>query len=226
MQNFSRATKIYLYTIYAAGLILTVFNLAALQWEAPIKLLFLCVLASLTLIYNVQGPTNRSHYAISFVVYAFTFTHLGLPEAILTILVSGVALWVVRKPAWFIQIFNLCGYIIVMQAAGLAYEWINPGGSFNSWPGVIAIIVSMLVYTMLNHLMVGMIIWLARAENFAQSGVFGFLTLAIDLTLLILGASLSIVWNYNPYRHPALPDSDRTCSTAPCAFPRWNGRPR
>lgn len=200
MQDFSRATKIFLYTIYAAGIILTVYNLASLTFEEPIMLVALCILASLASLYFVEGPTDRSHYAVSFVVYGFTFTHLGLPAAVLTILVSWTALWIIKKkPVWFIQLFNVCSFIIVIQAASLVYEWMNTSGSLTSWQGVAGIIVSMIVFTLLNHLITGMIIWLARAENFAQSGVFGFLSLMMDLTLLVLGASLSIVWNYNPY---------------------------
>ncbi len=200
MQDFSRATKTFLYTCYAAGILLTVFNLAALSFENPLMLIALCILASLTSLYFVIGPTDRSHYAINFVVFGFTFTHMGLPAAILIIVISGLVLWVIKKkPVWFIQLFNVCSFIIVMQAASLMYDWINPNGLLTSWQGVIGIIGSMIVFTLLNHLITGMIIWLARAENFAQSGVFGILSLMMDLTLLVLGASLSIVWNYNPY---------------------------
>jgi len=200
MQDFSRATKTFLYTCYAAGIILTVFNLASLSFKDPLMLVALCILASLTSLYFVIGPTDRSHYAINFVVFGFTFTHMGLPATILTIAVSGLVLWIIKKkPVWFIQLFNVCSFIIVMQAASLVYEWINPSGSLTSWQGVIGIIGAMSMFTLLNHLITGMIIWLARAENFAQSGVFGILSLMMDLTLLVLGASLSIVWNYNPY---------------------------
>ena len=40
---------------------------------------------------------------------------------------------------------------------------------------------------------------MARGENFKESGVFDFLPIIIDLTLLTLGSMLAVVWNYNPY---------------------------
>ncbi len=42
MQDFSRATKTFLYTCYAAGIILTVFNLASLSFKDPLMLVALC----------------------------------------------------------------------------------------------------------------------------------------------------------------------------------------
>ena len=47
--------------------------------------------------------------------------------------------------------------------------------------------------------MVAIVVWLARGQNFKESGIFDFFPLMLDLTLLYFGASLSIVWNYNPY---------------------------
>ena len=57
----------------------------------------------------------------------------------------------------------------------------------------------MAIFTLLNHLMVGMIVWLARGENFQQSGIFELLPMMIDLTLLTLGGSLVLVWQFNQY---------------------------
>jgi diguanylate cyclase (GGDEF)-like protein/putative nucleotidyltransferase with HDIG domain len=57
----------------------------------------------------------------------------------------------------------------------------------------------MAIFTLLNHLMVGMIVWLARGENFKQSGIFEVLPMMIDLTLLTLGGSLVLVWHFNEF---------------------------
>jgi diguanylate cyclase (GGDEF)-like protein len=43
-----------------------------------------------------------------------------------------------------------------------------------------------------------MAIWFARGQNFAQSGIFGMLTLMIDFTLLGLGAVAALIWTINP----------------------------
>jgi len=86
-----------------------------------------------------------------------------------------------------------------VQAAGIVYGWINPENSLVSWQAVLAIVVSMAVFNLLNHLMVGIVLWLARGESFKRSGVFDFFPLVLDLTLLYFGASLSFVWAYNQF---------------------------
>jgi hypothetical protein len=88
-----------------------------------------------------------------------------------------------------------CCYIVVIQAASLVYSGINPGNLLVSWQPVLAIAASMATYNLLNHLMVGIVVWLARGENFKRSGVFDFFPLILDLTLLYFGASLSFVWH-------------------------------
>jgi hypothetical protein len=46
---------------------------------------------------------------------------------------------------------------------------------------------------------VGEVVKLARGQSFAESGVFGFLTLFLDFTLLSMGSIAALVWWYNPF---------------------------
>jgi diguanylate cyclase (GGDEF)-like protein/putative nucleotidyltransferase with HDIG domain len=168
-----------------------------MDFSNPWMLIILCLIASLTLILKVEGTTNRSHYTFSFLVYGFTFALYGTPEAILVITVSNLVEWIWNKPAWFIQLFNTSCYILLMKVAGLVYQLINPGSELVSWQAVAAIAASMAAFNLLNHLAVGIVVWLARGENFKTSGIFDFFPLMLDLTLLYFGASLSFVWTYN-----------------------------
>jgi diguanylate cyclase (GGDEF)-like protein/putative nucleotidyltransferase with HDIG domain len=199
MKELSFSTKMYLCLTYAVGLTIFIWHIDGLDISKPWMLTVLCLLASLALIFKVEGPTNRSHYTFSFLVYGFTFTLYGIPEATLVIVVSNLAEWIWNRPPWYIQLFNACCYIVVAQAAGLVYYWINPGNVLVSGRAVLAIAISMFVYDLLNHLMVGIVVWLARGENFKRSGVFDFFPLILDLTLLYFGASLSFVWIYNNF---------------------------
>ena len=56
-----------------------------------------------------------------------------------------------------------------------------------------------MVFTLLNHLMVGIIVWMADGQNFRESGIFDLHPPIIDLSLLSLGAMLVLIWNYNPH---------------------------
>jgi diguanylate cyclase (GGDEF)-like protein/putative nucleotidyltransferase with HDIG domain len=199
MKELSFSTKTYLFLTYIAGLAIFVWQMSRIDLSNSLVLMGLCLLASLALILKVEGSTNRSHYTFSFLVYGFTFTMYGISELILVIAVSNLAEWIWNKPPWFIQLFNASGYIVVAEAAGLVYYWINPEYSLVTWQAVLAISAAMATFDLLNHLMVGIVVWLARGENFRRSGVFEFFPLILDLTLLSFGASLSFVWMYNPY---------------------------
>ena len=199
MKSFSFPTKLYLFATCLAGIGIFASHIREIDLRNPWLLVALCVLASLALILKVEGSTNRSHYTFSFLVYGFTFAIFGPSEGMLVIVVSNLVEWIWNKPSWFIQLFNTGSYILVMGAAGLVYSWINPTKSADTWQAALAIIFSMAAFNMLNHLMVGIVIWLARGENFKKSGVFEFFPLMLDLTLLYFGASLSFVWNYNAF---------------------------
>jgi len=199
MRSFSFSTKLYLFATCLAGIGVFASHIRQIDLSKPWLLVALCVLASLALILKVEGSTNRSHYTFSFLVYGFTFAIFGPSEGMLVIVVSNVVEWIWNKPPWFIQLFNTGSYILVMGAAGLVYYWINPAKSSDTWQAALAIIFSMATFNLLNHLMVGIVIWLARGENFKKSGIFEFFPLMLDLTLLYFGASLSFVWNYNAF---------------------------
>ena len=199
MKEFSFSTKLYLYCTYTAGIALFTWQMSRMDLSEPWMLGLLCLLASLALILKVEGATNRSHYTFSFLIYGFTFALYGIPEAMLVIIISNLAEWIWNRPAWYIQLFNTGGYILVMQAAGLVYFLINPERILGSWQAAAAIAVSMAAFSLLNHLMVGIVVWLARGENFKKSGVLDFFPVMLDLTLLYFGASLSFVWAYNQF---------------------------
>ncbi len=201
MKEFSPLTKIYIGGTMLLGMSLLAWNLQFLSQDL-LRLLMvavLCVVASLAQIFKVEGTTNRSHYVFSFVVYSFSLLRLGLPETLVVIVVSSLAEWLWHRNLWFIAAFNSACYVIVMQITYLVYRSVNPSMELQGWQSVIAIVISMVTFCILNHLMIGFIIWLARGENFSQSGIFDFMPLVIDLTMLVMGASLNFIWNYNPY---------------------------
>jgi diguanylate cyclase (GGDEF)-like protein len=89
--------------------------------------------------------------------------------------------------------------MIAAQAAMLVYSAINPEQNTTSWPAILGIGLGMLCFTLLNHFIVGIVVWLVHGENFKQSGIFGIASFFLDYTMLAIGASLALVWSYNPY---------------------------
>jgi len=179
------------------GFAIFMWHINHIEINQPWLLVILCVLASLALVFKVVGATSNSHYAFSFLIYGFSFIALGLPSTLIVILVSNVVEWVWNNSKWYGQLFNIGNYFLAMWIASFTYFWINPNEAFNTWQAILGIFVSMAVFNVLNHLMVGIVVWLARGENFKTSGIFDFFPLMLDLALLIFGASLSIVWQYN-----------------------------
>lgn len=199
MHELSIKAKIYISITILVGLVLLIWSLIQLDIDNVWILLVLIAGASISLILKVEGATERSHYNISFLIYAFTFVLLGPDATVLVMLVSNLIDWAWHRYLWYIQLFNISTYIIAVQAAGLVYLGINPALYLYSLMGVISILAAMAAYTLLNHLLIGVAIWLARGESFSTSGVFDFFPLMLDFTLLGMGALAAIVWLANPY---------------------------
>ncbi len=199
MNSLSLHTRLYLILTYLAGSLLLILNLLDVKIAEPAVFTVLCILGSVLHILKVEGATNRSHYTFSFLIFGFAIIFLDAPLALIVIIVSNLAEWLWHRPAWFIQLFNISCYVISAQVAVLVYQSLNAQGGFNSWEVILAITLAMVSFTLVNHMLVGVILWLARGESFKQSGIFDPLPLFIDLTMLTLGASLVLVWNYNPF---------------------------
>jgi diguanylate cyclase (GGDEF)-like protein/putative nucleotidyltransferase with HDIG domain len=199
MRKLSAKAKAYILGTIFVGIGLFAWELTNLDWGQIWHLLALGALASLSLILKVQGTTERSHYNISFLVYAFTFVLLGVPAAMFVILFSNLVEWAWHKYPWYIQSFNIANYMIAIQFASWVYLAINPAQGVYNFIGVIGLLAAMAAFTLLNHLLIGLVVWLARGENFAKSGIFDILPLMIDFTLMCMGALAAILWVINPF---------------------------
>jgi len=202
MKDLSSQTKIYIILTIVAGSAILVWLLLNYSWQNYWALLALSGLASLAFFFKVEGTTNRSHYNISFLVYGFTFVFLGPEASIVVILISNLVDWAWHKYAWYIQGFNIASFIIVVYISGLVYSFINPEMSLLSFEGILGAMTSLAIFTLLNHLMIGLVVWFARGESFAKSGIFDVLPLMIDYTLLCMGAGTALIWVLNPFAIP------------------------
>jgi diguanylate cyclase (GGDEF)-like protein/putative nucleotidyltransferase with HDIG domain len=199
MKDLSIKAKGYILSSIFFGGALLVWNLFYMSWGEIWMLLALSVIASLTLILKVVGATGRSHYNISFLVYGFTFLLLGPEEAIFVILISNLVEWAWHRYPWYIQSFNIASYVIAMHSAGLMYRHIMLLDGPTSLLSVVGILTALAAFTLINHLMVGVVIWLARRENFSQSGVLDFFPLMLDFTLLCMGAGTALLYEMTPF---------------------------
>lgn len=199
MRSLSPKAKLYMGFVYLAGIALVWLNIGKLDGVNAWVLTILCGLGSFALVTKIEGATNRSHYNISFLVYSFTFITMGLPSTIVVIVVSHIVEWAWNKYEWYVQIFNLTSYVLAVQISAIVYDLVNPSQVIFGWEFLIAVMAAMAVFTLANHLLIGIIVWLARGENFIQSGIFGFFSLMMDYTMLCMGAVTALLWIFNPY---------------------------
>lgn len=199
MRALTLKTQLFILTTISLGVCLLAWNLSQLESGNTWMLLALTAGASISLILKVEGSTSRSHYNISFLIYAFSFALLGLERTVLIILVSNLIDWAWHKYAWYIQLFNISTYMIAINAAGLVLALINPDQHLYSLEAVLGTLAAIGAFTLINHFLVGLVIWLARGEPFSKSGVFDLFPLILDFTLLGMGVVAAIVWLANPY---------------------------
>ncbi len=199
MGNLSVKARIYIIGSVLFSLVLFGLNVVKFLPHEILPTLALAAVASMTLVLKVEGATVRSHYNISFLVYAFTLVVLGPEDCMIVILISNFVEWAWHKYPWYIQSFNIASYLVAVQVAVLASAAINPSGEIVSLLGVLSVAVAMAIFTLVNHLMVGIVIWLARGENFKHSGVFDRFPLMLDFTLLCMGGGLAYIWLFSPY---------------------------
>ncbi len=199
MKQLPFSAKIYILVILITGGAMAAWQLSNLAGAEFWLLLFICALASALQSIKFEGSTYRTSYNLSWVVYGFTLFVLGPPETMLVILVAHLVEWAWHRYAWYIQFFNMATFSIAVTAAGLAYTWISPSETPLSFSGSLAILTAAALFTFVNHLLVGMVVKLARGQSLAESGVLGPLTLAIDFGMLCLGAAGALIWEVNPY---------------------------
>ncbi len=198
MKELSPGTKTYLFATLGTGGFVLAYQLSQLQGD-PFYLFALAVLAGLAQTFKVNGPTQKSNYNIAWLLYGFTFVSLGLKAALFVILIAHLAEWLKHRYPWYIQTFNIAVYALVTLAADFVYKTLNPANTPLELQGALALLVALITFTLLNHLLVGIVIRLARGQSFQESGVFDFLTLVTDFTLLGLGAASALIFLVNPF---------------------------
>ncbi len=199
MQNLTGKARIYIWITLFLGSALLYVSVANMTITKLWLLLMMCAFAGVAQILKVEGATSRSSYQISWIAYGFTFVLFGAPETMLVIAVAHLAEWLWYQYPWYIQSFNLASYAVVVSVSKVIMDLVI-GGSLPSQLGtVLGFLVAALFFTLLNHFMVGLVIFLARGESFGQSGVFNLLTLMIDFIVFSMGAAAAFIWLVNPF---------------------------
>ena len=198
MKEFSSTAKVYITTTILIGFGLIVRALLNLDW-ANRGLYLLAALGAVAQTLKVEGPNDKTNYNIAWFVYGFAFFLFGPTAALFVILISHLGEWLWHKYPWYIQSFNIGAHAIPVFLAGLVFESYGGNSQVLGLNGAIGMVVANLLFILVNHYLVGLVVKLAHGQSFAESGVFVFLTLFLDFTVLSMGAVTALIWFYNPF---------------------------
>ncbi len=199
IRALNRQTKIYVLMTLAIGALLIRWHFANLDIQQPLALAIACALAALSQIFNTEGATSTSSFNMSWVVYGATFALLGTSATVLVIVAAHLVEWAWRRRLWYVQAFNIASFAIVATAAGLAYNQVSPLDWTSGPYAVVLLFAGNLLFTFVNHLMMGSAIFLSRGQRFDESGILSRTTFFLDLGLLSLGTSAAIMSLVSPY---------------------------
>jgi hypothetical protein len=198
VKELSPGSNTYIFATLGTGGFVLAHQLSQLRGD-QVWLFVLAFLAALAQTFKIHGPTQRSNYNLAWLLYGFTLVSLGLQAALFVILIAHLAEWLKHRYPRYIQTFNLAVYALVALAADFVYRILNPANTPLELQGALALFVALVTFTLLNHLLVGIVIRLARGQSFQESGVFDFLPLVTDFTLLGLGAASALIFLVNPF---------------------------
>jgi len=198
MKNLSSIAKVYILSTILIGLGLIGWMALELNWT-NIGLYLLAALGAAAQTIKVEGPNDKTNYSIALFVYGFAFIAYGPAATLFVIVISHLVEWIWHKYPWFIQGFNIGNHVIAVFLAGLVFQAISQGTNVLGLAGAIGMVVANLVFVFGNHFLVGAVVKLARGQSFAESGVFGLLTLFLDFTVLSMGVVTALIWATYPF---------------------------
>ncbi len=205
----STKARLYISTIILAGLLLAGSSLIRYTPAQSEWLVFaiLVGLGSVAQLLKSCTPSNQSYHPA--LIFLFAGVILLQPMMfVLLVIISHLVEWAVQRlmfkgshlQAWYIQPFNISMHIIIGLTAQWAYQLILTA---SMWKGlylpVIAAITAAIIYSVLNHLLVGWVLLLARNISWKQSGILNIENLFTDMVMLLMGSVLAISFEINPW---------------------------
>ena len=132
---------------------------------------------------------------------------LSRSSFILLVLIPHLVEWVrerLRKSAslraWYIQPFNVATHIGAGLAARETYYFLAAHLPTNGLPSSpVAALLALVLYLILNHLMIGLALVLARGATWHETEMLDWNTLIPDLMMLSMGYSMALLWAQNPW---------------------------
>ena len=158
----------------------------------------LSALAAAAQLFKVEAPNRHSYHTTP----AFLFAAALLLEPSLLVSLTLLILlpeWLRYRYPWYIQTFNIGTYLVnAVTASAVFHALAGQSGLSVAWDVALATALAAVAFTITNHAMVGMVLWLARGIPVRESQVLAWDSLEMDTTLLFLGAGMAVFWTLSP----------------------------
>ena len=159
--------------------------------------------AAVAQLFTVQTPRNHGFQMTNvFVIPAVLL--LPAPLVALIAVVQHIPEWLNSRKAWYVQSFNIANYTLDALAAYAVARGIESSAGFvgpharEALAGVTAAV----VFVVLNHLLLAVMLNLARGYSLLETGLFSFDGLSTELILAGLGVGVATFWWLNPWLIP------------------------
>jgi diguanylate cyclase (GGDEF)-like protein/putative nucleotidyltransferase with HDIG domain len=153
-------------------------------------------------VFLVKAPGRRAYH--SSIIFLVAASLLVRPELLILLgLLTNLPEWLKERPAWYIQAFNITNYTLNTMAAWGAAELVRQSGFVHGntqW--ALAGLSACVVFVALNHLLLPLMLRLARGTSFRDGGLFDVEWHSTDLVLAALGVALATFWDGNPWLVP------------------------
>jgi diguanylate cyclase (GGDEF)-like protein len=195
-------------SVLFSGLFLSVYTINKADFSQGDWLVFLLVtgLATAAQLFKSEAPAYQLYHPA--LIFFFTGV-LSLEPGwfagmvVITHLVEWAKEALVKSRhlrAWYIQPFNIAMHVLVGFAARNVFLFVNPDGtSFTTLQAMGAAVLAALVYVLLNHLIVGQALMLARGVSWRESGILEIENLSTDFVMLSMGYVVTVLMTINPW---------------------------
>src|SRR5947207_36125 len=183
-----------------AAPLLTHVDASADQWAGFVVFASCAAVAQL---FTVQTPRNHGFQTTNvFLIPAVLL--LPAPLVALIAIVQHVPEWLRSRKAWYVQSFNIANYTLDPLAAYAVAQVIQHSGLIGSAHAREALsgVAAALVFVLLNHVLLAVMLKLARDYSLPETELFSFDGLSTELILAGLGVGVATFWRLNPWLIP------------------------
>jgi diguanylate cyclase (GGDEF)-like protein/putative nucleotidyltransferase with HDIG domain len=164
----------------------------------------LAAAAAVTQIFPVYSTRNQMFHTSTLFLCAAA---LLLPPNLLVIMSVIVCMpeWLKERHKGYIQLFNICNYTLNTLAAWGAAALVRGSGDLISSGNArlaVAGLAACASFVAVNHVLLAVMLKLARGHSFRDTELFSPSTLSVDLVLTSLGVALATFWETNPWLIP------------------------